>query len=197
MFSKGISSAVTVRKQFLQTRFLAFDIVHAVEFSRIGRSRCLVSRLGCQGNSFTCLSPALSRRATCLTYHLRWPCQIDRSGLKSAHQTVWTISRGGLFILRSEDSFLQEVHCYLTRIVVPLEAGSSSAFRTFGVTSKKITCRLGGGQIMRNPGRVALIGYSTKMPARVFLPRRRTAMPPGRVLLARVSATSSTLVLLR
>jgi hypothetical protein len=130
-FSKGISCILTRSDQrseeIKRTRFLAFDIVHAVEFSRIGRSWCFVSRLRCQGN-FSCLSPSLSRRATCLTYHLRSPCQIDRSELKSARQIVVTFTRGGLFILRSEDSFLQEVHCYLTRILSLLRPESSATF---------------------------------------------------------------------
>jgi hypothetical protein len=44
--------------------FLAFDIVHAVEFSRIGRAFIVTSR-----SVF---------RATALTYHQKGCCQFDR-----------------------------------------------------------------------------------------------------------------------
>jgi hypothetical protein len=38
IYSKGISCPSLARNQIKNTRFLAFDIVHAVEFSRIGRT---------------------------------------------------------------------------------------------------------------------------------------------------------------
>src|SRR5690606_22736675 len=50
-FQRNLLHSHPVDTGLKRTRFLAFDIVHAVEFSRIGRSRCSTSRCYCRGTS--------------------------------------------------------------------------------------------------------------------------------------------------
>ena len=67
MFISIPKESVTVQKPekttYTENGFLAFDIVHAVEFSRIGRTKNLTSRI--------------DLRATAQTYHQKYFYQPD------------------------------------------------------------------------------------------------------------------------
>ena len=65
-------------------------------------------------------------------------------------------------------------------------------FRTFGVTRDYITWMLRALQITVNPGRVGRETYSANTPARVFLPRRSTAIRPANSEPLSTDASSST-----
>ncbi len=68
------------------TGFLAFDIVHAVEFSRIGCSWFSPFLTATQGRTCRSLCLSLSLEATCLTYHFDSACQIgDCDSVEARH----------------------------------------------------------------------------------------------------------------
>lgn len=145
----------------LRTRFLAFDIVHAVEFSRIGRSWHATSRRRSQGN-FTNLPPGISA-----SFDAPEPeAPGDRTGW------VFHPSRGR--------SFLQEDSRRAIRIRSRLRPVSASALPHLwgdkGLHYADVSgCpNLGASRACRTPG------HSTNTPARVFLPRLSTAIRPAR-----------------
>ena len=78
------------------------------------------------------------------------------------------------------------------RILSLLRPFSTAAGRTFGVTRGNITWRLRDAQAGFPAGRVGTESHSTKTPARVFLPRRSTANPPGSTVPSRVAVSLST-----
>ena len=105
--SKGIPAIASIRPKALNSQtpgFLAFDIVHAVEFSRIGRSQFPPHGFYLGPTKLDVL-PSLSRRATCLTYHCCFACQIGGCGPRAARHIDFSHSRGGSFILSCGDRF--------------------------------------------------------------------------------------------
>ena len=101
----GPSSEMTT---YATNGFLAFDIVHAVEFSRIGRSYYSTSRL--------------RFRATALTYHQPDCCQNDRPRIRRFKAAL----AGGFFILNQRNLAYKIETCWLD--LVPLEAGKLCGF---------------------------------------------------------------------
>src|SRR6478735_2015716 len=89
---------------------LAFDIVHAVEFSRIGRTWCSPSPDRCQGNfSILTLSFRLSNRRAGVKLRAaiddRGPREWNPHPRPEDQQTLGLVFRGGLFPLEGGGAF--------------------------------------------------------------------------------------------
>ena len=117
-YSKGIrTTCVTARNGSANGRVLAFDIVHAVEFSRNGRTRSHLT---------------VFLRATSLTYHNHTP---QHTNTQTEAQTP-THQRTQKWIYPpTQPPDPQDPNDYGVRDFVPLEAGKHCGFfRTCGVT---------------------------------------------------------------
>ena len=115
--------------------------MHAVEFSRIGRSWCFTSRLSCQGNfSNLPLSFSVSNRPA---GSLLKPTKgrLDRVPEQSQLESLNCLGEWVFILCLNSPSF--KMSCGSDRIQSLLRPASSSACRTFGVTSKNFTWTTG------------------------------------------------------